>query len=56
MQLKKSTGLWVAGVGVAALGLGALIRGQMGSMIKGIGLAHIALGALDNFRQVFKEQ
>ncbi len=56
MRLNKSTGLLIAGIGAAVAGLGSMIGGRFGSMIKGFGAAHIALGILDNFRSMVKKK
>ena len=55
MQLKTSTGIWIAGIGAAVTGIGTLIGGRTGSVITGFGLAHVALGVLDNFRPVINK-
>lgn len=56
MQLKNSTGLLIAGIGAAVTGLGTLIGGRAGSMVKGFGIAHIALGMLNHFKPRIRKQ
>lgn len=46
------TGLFIAGLGAAVSGIGALMsrRSRLGAGILGFGLAHIALGLIDSMR------
>lgn len=49
---RNNKGLYIAGVGAAVSGVGALVRrrSRLGNGMVGFGLAHIALGLLDTLR------